>query len=30
MAWTSSAEINPQGSIFGRFERAVVELVLDF
>src|ERR1700719_2465994 len=30
MAWTSSAEISPQGSIFGRFERAVVELVLDF
>src|SRR5260370_9455378 len=30
MAWTSSAEINPQGVIFGRSERAVVELVLDF
>src|SRR6266404_2787959 len=30
MAWTYSAEINPQGSIFGRLARAVVELVLDF
>src|SRR6266404_9130938 len=29
MAWTSSAEINPQGSIFGRLARAVAELVLD-